>query len=274
MIAEMDLNRGRSVGIESLRDTIAELRGQAGVTEKNFKDSWLNKIKLSKEVIPAGWYAPPPDGVSVLSATPDNSDRLNYTSLRSPENWPSDRQIEWKNAIMMAYCCPIDRKSGLAGDVAVTMYFGKEKKIIDYYHKAKSVYEELLHSISLKDTSSEVVERADELFRKNGLKSYVSSITDKASYNIGHTIPKLDPHLLRDEVSELQREECRLQRRFLNYVDEWQIAGDKQFSIEPQLRSEMDETLPKLTFHSIVYVRGSKLLIPADAEDLYFGGRI
>ena len=69
-------------------------------------------------------------------------------------------------------------------------------------------------------------------------------------------------------LSEEQREMCRVQRKFLNRAAAWPIANSRQFSIEPQLRSAVDSTLPQLTFHYIVTIDAGDVHICRDIDDV------
>jgi hypothetical protein len=261
-------NPARAVGIRTLSDTIDALRGRACTTERDFKASWLDRLSHCSDIVASGWYSPPPDGITVLTATPDDPARLAYSSLRSEEYWPSDRLIDWQNGLLLAYCSAIDKVSGLAGDIAITLYFGSESRIKDYFRRAHFVVGRLLDSISNKDTSLNIIDRADAAFADKGLRNCVTSITDKASYNVGHTIPQLNPELLGSTLSEEEREQCRTQRRFLNRVTDWPIASGGQFSIEPQIRSATDEDLPQLTFHYLVRAERSEIRVCRDVDSL------
>lgn len=261
-------NPARNIGIRTLKEVTYRLRERATVTEKDFKAEWLDRLSKAPSLIASGWYAPPPDGITVLAATATDPTRLAYASLRSPEYWPSDRVIDWGNGLLLAYCSPIDKTTGVAGDMAVTMYFGSEARVIDYFRHAQSAVKQVLDSIRIVDSAAEIIERADRIFEQNQLKSYVSSITDPASYNIGHTIPALDPESLVSALSDEQREMCRVQRKFLNRAAAWPIANARQFSIEPQLRSAVDPTFPQLTFHYLVAIDAANVHICRDIDDI------
>jgi hypothetical protein len=263
-------NHGRSIAIHTLEKTITALKSTDGVTELAFKEAWLAELRAYPEIIASGWYCPPPDGVTVLAAKPESAERLAYSSLRSPENWPSDQVIDWQDGFLMAYCCPIDRATGLAGDVAVTLYFGSDSYVRRYFTRAHSVLYRLLRSIKIDDSSSTLIQRADKMLADEDLRSHVTSITDMAGYNIGHTIPILPPASLGISLTDEDRERCRCQRRFVNSADEWRLMGAGQFSIEPQIRSATDPTLPQLTLHYLVRIEQEGVLVKRDVDSLLF----
>lgn len=268
MAWQTEFNRARSIGCESLRETIMALKGKESVTEQVFRSVWLETLNRSPSLIVDGWYSPPPHGITVLTATPDEPSRLSYSSLRSEEYWPSARCIDWRNGLLLAYCSPIDRISGRAGDIAITLYFGTDQRIREFFRRAHHVVADLVDSISIGESPKALLKRAEAAFSANCLINCVTSVTDPASYNIGHTVPLLDPNSLSEQLSEDQRCFCRTQRRFLNYAADWNLTNGIQFTFEPQIRSSVDAQLPQLTFHYLVQIENDKLHVCRDVDVL------
>lgn len=268
MAWQTEFNRARSIGCESLRETISALRGKEATTEQVFSSVWLDALNRAPDLIADGWYSPPPHGITVLTATPADAGRLSYSSLRDEHYWPSTRCVDWQNGLLLAYCSPIDRVSGRAGDVAVTLYFGVDERIREFFCRAHRVMAAVLDSISLEDSPKGLLKRAEAAFSANHLVNCVTSVTDKESYNIGHTVPQLDPHRLSDHLSEEQRSSCRTQRKFLNHTAEWDFTNGMQFTFEPQIRSADDSQLPQITFHYLVQIENDKLQVCRDVDTL------
>jgi hypothetical protein len=268
MAWQTQFNRARSVGYRTLCETISALKGNENVTEQVFKSAWLNRMAREPNLISEGWYSPPPDGITILTASPADPARLAYSSLRSTEYWPSARPIGWRNGFLLAYCSPIDKITGLAGDLAVTLYFGSEPRFKDYFRRAHGVVRQLLDSISAHDSPEQLLNRAEVMFRRNDLVNCATSTTDKASYNIGHTIPVLDPRKLLLVLSEEQRDLCRIQRCFLNRQASWHFSKEMQFTVEPQLGSSVDDFLPQLTFHYLVHIDSTGVHVCRDIDGL------
>lgn len=258
-------NAARQSALCALTATLAELRDSSGSTEQSLATSWRRRMKKDDRIAADGWYSPPPHGISVLAAPAANPARLRYASLRARSHWPSFRPIVWNEGWLFAYASPIDRRTGHAGDMAITLYFGSNMALKNYYRHAHAVVRELLATITPADTSRTIFLRAQDLWLHNGLRS-ATSTSDGNAANIGHSLPSLPPESLGAKLSVAQRDRCSQQRLFLSDSDEWPLDARLQFTIEPQLLSTGDPSLPQLSFHYIVRVKDNTVEVCNDVD--------
>ena len=123
----LPFNMVRQKAFNSLCITLEKLYGKQSISEKDFKNEWYNNLTKENNIIADGWYNPPPKGMAILFGN-----RVSFDSLRNEKNWASDTIINWKEDLLYAYCSPVDKVSGIIGDISVTLYFGKDKEIINH----------------------------------------------------------------------------------------------------------------------------------------------
>ena len=255
-------NRAREVACLSLEKTLVEMHGEANVTELMFRDRWLDNMRGTGDVLADGWYSPPPKGAAVLT-----NDRVNFDSLRNPYNWSDDTEIYW-NGVLYAYASPIDRESGYIGDISVTLYFGRDNKIIDHVKRCHEATMAVFERLGEAETAGELFRISQSIFEQYHLKSTVISRTDDMPINLGHTFPFLTDVQQKETLSEDDKLTVSRSRKFLNAGAQWGFEDDLQFTVEPQLVSVDDPSLPKITQHYVVQAKNGNFTVCNDIDRL------
>ena len=131
-------NRERQKAYRALEGTVDSLYGREEVTERVFRDAWLERISGEGNPPAGGWYCPPPFGMAVLTGS-----RLSFDSLRNPEYWPGNDAVDWKEGSLYAYASPVDPESGWMGDLSVTLCFDREAKLAGHIRNCHEAVMEL-----------------------------------------------------------------------------------------------------------------------------------
>jgi len=183
--------RTRKIASDSLRLILEKvLRSNKPISEASFGNLWLKELRKHKEIFPNGWYDPPPHGIIILFASDKNLRRLNFKSVRGEEWWPKkDIFMDRKSGLLLFYASPVDKKTGIIGDFQLTIYLGKNPKIIKLLKKNLNISKKLVNKISPKMKFKDITDIASGLLKKEGLINAIYSASDPANFNIGHTIP-------------------------------------------------------------------------------------
>ena len=239
-------NSARQKAYSSLEKTLDSLYGVEEVTEIRFRDEWLRRMDEEGGIFSDGWYCPPPRGTAVLTGN-----RVMFDSLRNDYNWSGNGKIDWQG-VLYAYASPVDRTGGQIGDISVTLYFGSDSRIRDHVRNCHKATMEVFERLEEADTADDVFRMSQEVFLDHGLKSLVISRTDDMPINLGHTFTKLGRAPEGEQLSGEERNELSSGRKFLNDAACWGFEEGLQFTVEPQLVSTDDESLPKITQHYVV----------------------
>ncbi len=258
----LSFNEGRQTAFEALRDTLAELNGSPDVSEVLFRDRWLSRMAQAGTVYPDGWYSPPPYGTAVLFDS-----RLNFDSLRNPYNWSGEDRICWNSGLLYAYASPVSRSDGRMGDLSVTLYFGEDRKQKDHIRNCHDATAELFRRMDSASTAGDLFRLSQEIFSAYRLRSNVISRTDSMPINLGHTFERL-PVPPDVTLTEADRAFLSSNRRFLNGAAEWAFEPGVQFTVEPQLVSTEDASLPKITQHYLIQADADGFTVCDDIDGL------
>lgn len=236
-----------------------------GASELELCMKWLELIRANSDLMPNGWYQPPPGGAAILIANSSNFSRLNYDSLRRPIYWPSHEKYASVDSIVYSYCSPIHRSTGMMGDIAVTIYRGQQKKIMDGLSQSIDIISRIVRRATVGMSYGELFEYASDLMQTAGLSNLVHRTADPDSVNIGHTVPWVyGPYP--EDADEWLRGRAKRDighllsnaRNFIQAGNTDRIAPTAVFTIEPRL---MADDLPQLSFHVIVvFLDGTKIV--------------
>ncbi len=223
-----------------------------GKTEHETSMVLLEALRQNSEVAQEGWYSPPPNGITVLAACPPYS-RLNYRSLREPENWPSNN-ILTEDSVITCYVSPVHRNSLMIGDFGGTFYFGNNALLHRHIARCELLVQELIPTFHQGMTFDQIYRNSHEAFRKHEMTNQPSkSKTDPAGTNLGHTVPFAFPsESLRTEASEENSKIISNSRQFLSEGSPIRLPNQGCFIFEAQLRDNNDPTLPTILVHRIV----------------------
>lgn len=252
----LGFNEGRNRAFMSLSETIDHCIGKV-VSENEFRDEWQKRLLVDGVIISDGWYCPPPYGMAVLSGTIEYPSRVSFESLRMEKYWSSDRIINWSSDLFFAYCSPVHIPSGFPGDLAVTLYFGDDREVLNHFRNSYKAVRDVLESIENYKNSKDLFFASQNIFQNYGLKNCVVSYTDQVALDLGHTFPKISVSTENGKrfLSDNEKDQIRLLRQFINEKDIWSLSEPIQFTIEPQLISTINKYLPQITYHYLVQYR-------------------
>ncbi len=258
-------NPARTIAAESFKSTLKHLHGRPGIRERHFADQWFQSMRRRIGPCAAGWYDPPPNGLTVLAGPADSDSRISFTSLRDPANSPSEQIIDWAEGCLYAYCSPVDCRCGLPGDFAITLYFGGSLAIREHFIRAHAATQEVLSILHGQTSSVDIYHTANSIFQAASLKNEVVSVTDTTPLDLGHSLPTLVRSAPETEpLTATDRDSISRGRKFFNSVSEWPLAQERQVTIEPQLRSLENPDLPQASFHYTVNIQPLAVLREPD----------
>lgn len=260
---EKTFNIARQKALDSLCITLDTLYGKCNVSEIDFKNEWYNNLKKQNDIITDGWYNPPPKGMAVLFGS-----RISFDSLRNEKNWSNNTTINWNKDLLYAYCSPIDKISGIIGDLSLTLYFGSDEKIINHIKNCYDAVQEVFNNLNNFQNSQELFIGSEKIFAKHKLKNCIMSKTDNTPLDLGHTFPKLDNLQTKDSLTEEDKTKISKARMFINENSKWIFTEELQFTIEPQLISTENPELPQISQHYLVKRFKNEFIICQDIDYL------
>ena len=245
------MNFARKYAAETFREVLYQaLETDKPVSENQFALEWCKRLSNSSVSL-GQWYCPPPTGVSILFATPNQPGRINFCSLRSPEYWSSDKVfLDKGDGFIFAYCSPVSRDSSEIGDFSITLYLGACNDTISTFRTAYKATNEVIEEVKNCSLASELFAHSNKIFAGYNMANTITSVTDPCTSDLGHSIPSLS--LKTDDLTEEQKQELSSKRMFINRDADWSLSNSTGFTIEPQLVSLADPLGPKFTFHYFV----------------------
>lgn len=259
----------RKISADSLLNTLQKvLNTNEPVSESQFRDLWLSELKTHKELFPDGWYTPPPHGIGVLFSNDDDFKRTNYKSLRPEENWPKKNVfLNKQNGMAYFFAGPVEKKDYMIGDFGLTVYFGKNKKIIDYITTCYQITKDVFSYAEVGMKFSDITKYCTKLCSDSNLINTIESSTDPTGSNIGHTIPSTENEWTKEEKEVFTNgpwekicKQISSRRIFLNESEQTTLTKGMAITIEPRPRNKNDPTIPMVSFHTtgLFHENGSK----------------
>lgn len=261
---EKTFNGARQKAFDSLCITLDTLYGKYNISEIDFKNEWYHNLEKQNDIIADGWYNPPSKGMAVLFG-----DRVSFDSLRNEKNWANNTIINWNKDLLYAYCSPIDKISGIIGDLSLTLYFGKDEKIINHIKNCYNAVQEVFNNLNNFQNSQELFIGSEKIFTKHKLKNCIISKTDDTSLDLGHTFPKLDNIQNKNSLTKEDKQKISQARMFINENSKWNFTKELQFTIEPQLISIENPELPQISQHYLVKKSKNEFIICQDIDYLF-----
>ncbi len=268
------IKQTRSISSNTLLETLKKLlQSDKKISEAYFRDQWLESLRRHPEIFSDGWYNPPPNGISVLFGTEDNTRRTSFKSLRPQEYWPSDEVFLNKDqGIAMFYASPVDKNSGMIGDFGLFIYFGKKPEIQNHFKQSYNSVIEIFNNIKSDMTLSDVSKLGQAILKSKGLYSDLVSPTDPTGTNIGHLIPFSNQEMTSKEKTLfenadkdwiLYKDMLSKKRKFLNSTEQLKIKAPMAITIEPRPQNISDSQIPMTLFHTIALFKenGKKELL-------------
>lgn len=232
-------------------------------SEVQLRDAWLAELRKCPQILPDGWYAPPPGGIGMLFATETIGSRINYDSLRPEGNWPQDDvRLDRQEGMAYVYASPVHKKTGIIGDFGMTIYLGKVPEIIEHLQNCLRMNRRVFDHLSVGMTLAEISDFASDLFKSEGLSNNVTSVTDLTGVNIGHTVPASYEHWTPTEIATIKATTSGWEkiisgkRIFVNGQESFRIIPAMALTIEPRLTVLGSSTIPMSSFHTIIVIHG------------------
>lgn len=249
----------RTIAAKSLYTTLSLLlNGRKPISEAELRDTWLEQMQKEDAIFPEGWYSPPPNGIVVLFGTA-NDTRLDYRSLRPEDSWPkSDIYLDEAEGLLYAYASPVHKKTGIIGDFGITLYFGTNKELQELLKTALELDRSIQKEIKPGQKLSEIYELAEQTIKKAALDSKITSITDPASLNIGHTVPASYESWTDQQKGYMATEKMASvisqARRFISPVEILEVQQGMALTIEPRPKAINQTDLPMVSYHTICLI--------------------
>jgi N-acetylglutamate synthase-like GNAT family acetyltransferase len=249
-----DLESLRATRSSAATSLAAALLHDRATTEAELADAWVKRMRTSG--IDWFWYAPPPDGTTVLSGYGDPT-RLALQSFRAAPAWPSRRPLDPASPASF-YTSPVS-PSGIVGDFGMTTYAGADAEIQRHISCVADLVAEIADIANPGVRYRDLYLDAKRTWEAARLHNDVTSDTDQAGTNIGHTIPFFGAERPALAAGEEGSRTLSQERSFVSERNETEIAETCAFTIEPRLGAP---GLPVVWFHVIVvFIDGTKHVI-------------
>lgn len=257
----------RKTGADILAATVAGIYGK---TEAVARDEILAGLGQRPGLFPKGWYDPPPGGVAVLSAEAPY-ERLQFETLRSEKYWPSEKVTIGTESVTMVYISPVDRRTGMLGDIGLTLYAGEDNMVREHIRSCRDLLVEAAEAIKVGMKFSDVWRASGELFEKKGQKmiGWMTTYHDPLKINLGHTVPGSygDGSVLGDTF-ESTREAIRSRRIYFNEQESFVIPETCAVTLEVRL-TDKEKKLPNTFFHVIVIFSKGERRVLTNFDDIF-----
>ncbi|MCR4328397.1 MAG: M24 family metallopeptidase [Patescibacteria group bacterium] len=240
------------------------LENHEGISEAEVCDRILANLSAHKEFYPMGWYDPPPGGVAVLFGEKKPYTRLQFETLRSPQFFPTENNRFNGDTVGILYASPIDRATGMIGDVGCTVYGGGDRQVRQHLTDIYNVVYKAAEHAQVGMSFSTLYETAIKLFADHGKKiRWMTTTHDSLKINLGHTIPgSYGNNYFPGDSFEEVRESIRLQRLYINATEGFVIPETCAFTVEARLVDIEDSDLPNVQVHFIVtFSQGEKKIL-------------
>ncbi len=211
---------------------------------------------------PQGWYDPPPDGIGVLFANPeDNYERSRFPTLRIDPYWPSVKNTMSEETVGMVYVSPVDKNSGVISDIGLNFYMGSNPKLQEHLSYCLEAIEDIAEQAKVGMSFKRLHELGQEILEKRDVHNgWMVTYNDPTrAANFGHTFPWTFKEPTAEELLLIQGEDFgKLKdvisgnRLFINTVEEFIIPETIAFSIEARLGSNRNPDLPGGYYYMLV----------------------
>lgn len=270
----------RQKNAQALKDTLQQALKSEKISELKFKNIWLENLEQNPEIYSKGWYDPPPDGITVLFAGEQNLSRVSPKSIRPEEFWPKEDIYLNTEGLAFFYASPVDKQTGIIGDFGLSIYLGKNSKIVEHFKKSYESVLKIFDAIEIGMKFRDIAHLGKQVLASKRLFSMLSSSSDPTGTNIGHSLVGITPEWNEGELKlatdwKSFKELIRTKRIFINEIEEFEIKPGMAFTLEPRPESTSDKNLPMVYFHTIVLIHedGKKELLSEFDELFKLAGR-
>ncbi|MES2409258.1 MAG: hypothetical protein V4509_03070 [Patescibacteria group bacterium] len=267
-IVEDTRDKATQIALDSISNLI-------GSSEVELRDRILSKMAEQKEFFPLGWYDPPFGGVAVLFGN-DPYDRLKFETLRDPLFSPNESNFYNKESVCIVYLSPIEKETGMIGDIGFTIYDGTDEKIKGHIRDCYNLLLEVANFAKVGLSFAELYAFAMDTFINKGQKRIAWMSTniwkatndEKRKINFGHTIPgSFNDFNLGKSYDDI-KENIRTKRIFIEDGEIFKIPDTSAFTLEFRL-TDKDAIMPNTHFHFIVTFNKGEKKILANFEQIF-----
>jgi hypothetical protein len=250
------------------------------ISEALVRDEWLLELRKDENLLPDGWYEPPPHGMAVLFGTDEEgkTNRVNFMSLRDEKNWPKEEVLlDRERGIIAVYASPVDKKTGIIGDFGMTIYLGKNPEIIAHLQACYALNQETFRQVKSGVEFNTLYHFTIERMKGKGLSNDVETRTVQSAGNIGHTIPgsyedwtPIERQIIQSQHMVEIKNLISQKRKYVNGEESFRVRNGMAFSIESRPRVRGKPHIPMTLFHQICLVHedGKKELL-SDFEEIF-----
>ena len=169
----------------------------------------------------------------------------------------------------IVYLSPVDKKSGIIGDMGLTIYNGGNKKIHEHLKHCLKVIEKIAEYTEVGMEFREIHNFAQDIFKKEELNNdRTLGITDSSKTNIGHTIPwtyeapnKLEQETISDGNMDLLKDIISKKRIHINQDEKFKVQYNIALTVEVRLEDNNNPSLPNVFYHLVVsFIDGQKTI--------------
>ena len=237
--------------------TLTELLAEdAPISEVSIRDRWHEQLHTDRSLHGEGWYVPPPHGMAVLIGSDTAPQRLSYVSLRAPGVWPRDDVfLNRDHGLLYAYASPVDRATGMIGDLALTLYFGTDEALHRHLAWALVLDQRLFAHAIIGMRLGDLATTAFDWITEAGLCNDIGTVNGSIGNNIGHTIPAADRGWSAGDMACISGPSWPIacaaigdRRRYLRPGEDSIITPGMGITIEPR---PFGSGLPMVSYHTI-----------------------
>jgi hypothetical protein len=196
--------------------------------------------------------------------------RLDFDSLRKPENWPRDDRFQDSETVGLIYVSPVDRASGMIGDFGLTFYRGEDKAIRRHLRLAYKITNLMAEYATVGMKLRDLFEFGQKTLADNHAASgRMLLINDPSDINFGHTVPwsykmptgeeqRVIDNADFDQVKNL----ISSKRIYINSSEDFRIPESCALTIEPRVVTLNDNGQPRLAYFHIMlaFQNGQKVV--------------
>ena len=233
-------------------------------SEVEIREKILAETVNHSELFPRGWYDPPPSGIGILLDQKPFK-RLQFNSLRDSKFWPRETSLFEKETVGIVYVSPVDKKTGMLGDIGFTIYTGDSGEIKEHIKKCYNITLLIAKYAKVGMKFSDLYKFAENLL-KNNLKiiGWMTTTNDpNLGANLGHTVPRsFENNFILGKTFEEIKNTIRIKRIYINEVENFKISKTCAFTVETRLADFNESNLPNIFFHFIVcFDKGKKIIL-------------
>lgn len=238
------------------------------VSEVDLRDKLQKALAAQPELLPEGWYDPPPAGIGILFENPGDN-RSKYTTFREAPYWPKSKYKLSDETVGMVYMSPVDKATGIIGDLGFSFYRGNNQKIRAHMRKVLETLETIVEYTGVGVEFREISRFAGDAYKKAGLVPCVVTQKEAVGVNVGHSVPWSYEHQTAKEIVVLKsgsldeiQKMIQQKRIFVDEAEEFEIPKTAAFTIETRAIDANDQAMPNIHFHFIVtFTNGQKRVL-------------